>query len=312
MTKKVLITDGVHNHLIEGFQGRGFEVDYQPNIQLEEVHMIIEEYEGLIINSKIKVDKTLIDKATKLKFVARLGSGLEVMDLQYAASKGIHCYNTPEGNRNAVAEQALGMLLALFNNIIPSNQDVKNFHWKREENRGVELDGKTIGIIAYGNTGEAFAKKLRGFDVEVLVYDKYKTGFGNGLVKESTLEEIYSKADVLSLHLPLTDETKYWLDEERINKFEKPIWVINTSRGKCLKLEDLLKSLQNEKILGAVLDVLENEKMETLDDTQKTVIESLNILKNVIITPHIAGWTHQSKFKISDQVLRKLDDLKIY
>lgn len=312
MTKKVLITDGVHDHLIEGFQERGFEVDYQPNIQLEEVHSIIPEYEGLIINSKIKVDKTLIDKAIRLKFVARLGSGLEVMDLEYASSKGIHCYNTPEGNRNAVAEQALGMLLALFNNIIPSNQDVKNFHWNREENRGVELDGKTIGIIAYGNTGQAFAKKLRGFDVEVLVYDKYKTGFGDEFIKESSLEDIYNDADVLSLHLPLTDETEFWLDEERIIQFKKPIYVINTSRGKCLKLEDLLKYLQKEKILGAVLDVLENEKMNTLNHQQKTVIESLNILKNVIITPHIAGWTHQSKFKISDQVLRKLDHLKIY
>ena len=304
---KVLITDGVHQLLITGLEDRNYEVDYQPNIKLDEVHAIISDYEGIIINTKTVIDRSLLDKATQLKFIGRLGSGLEIIDLEYTQEKGIYCFNTPEGNRNAVAEHALGLILNLFNNINISANEVASAVWNREENRGEELDGKTVGIIGYGNTGQLFAKKLRGFDVEVLGYDKFKSNFGNEFVKEVQLEEIYKKADVLSLHLPLTDDTFNWLDELRINRFEKDFYLINTSRGKVLKQADLLKYLQKSKILGAGLDVLENEKLATFDKAEKYVFEGLNSLKNVIITPHIAGWTHQSKLKIAQVILDNID-----
>lgn len=304
---KVLITDGVHQLLINGLEDRNYEVDYQPNIKLDEVHAIIRDYEGIIINTKTVLDRSLLDKATQLKFVGRLGSGLEIIDLEYAQEKGVYCFNTPEGNRNAVAEHALGLILNLFNNINISANEVASAVWNREENRGEELEGKTVGIIGYGNTGQSFAKKLRGFDVEVLGYDKFKSNFGTEFVKEVQLEEVYKKADVLSLHLPLTDDTFNWLDEARINRFEKDFYVINTSRGKVLKQADLLKYLQKSKILGAGLDVLENEKLGTFDKVEKYVFEGLNSLKNVIITPHIAGWTHQSKLKIAQVVLDNID-----
>ena len=304
---KVLITDGVHQLLITGLEDRNYEVDYQPNIKLDEVHAIISDYEGIIINTKTVIDRSLLDKATQLKFIGRLGSGLEIIDLEYTQDKGVYCFNTPEGNRNAVAEHALGLILNLFNNINISANEVASAVWNREENRGEELEGKTVGIIGYGNTGQSFAKKLRGFDVEVLGYDKFKSNFGNEFVKEVQLEEVYKKADVLSLHLPLTDDTFNWLDEARINRFEKDFYVINTSRGKVLKQADLLKYLQKSKILGAGLDVLENEKLGTFDKVEKYVFEELNSLKNVIITPHIAGWTHQSKLKIAQVVLDNID-----
>ena len=304
---KVLITDGVHQLLVNGLEDRNYEVDYQPNIKLDEVHAIISDYEGIIINTKTVLDRSLLDKATQLKFVGRLGSGLEIIDLKYAQEKGVYCFNTPEGNRNAVAEHALGLILNLFNNINISANEVASAVWNREENRGEELEGKTVGIIGYGNTGQSFAKKLRGFDVEVLGYDKFKSNFGNEFVKEVQLEDIYKKADVLSLHLPLTDDTFNWLDEVRINRFEKDFYLINTSRGKVLKQADLLKYLQKSKILGAGLDVLENEKLATFDKAEKYVFEGLNSLKNVIITPHIAGWTHQSKLKIAQVILDNID-----
>ena len=304
---KVLITDGVHQLLITGLEDRNYEVDYQPNIKLDEVHAIISDYEGIIINTKTVIDRSLLDKATQLKFIGRLGSGLEIIDLEYTQEKGVYCFNTPEGNRNAVAEHALGLILNLFNNINISANEVASAVWNREENRGEELEGKTVGIIGYGNTGQSFAKKLRGFDVEVLGYDKFKSNFGNEFVKEVQLEEVYKKADVLSLHLPLTDDTFNWLDEARINSFEKDFYVINTSRGKVLKQADLLKYLQKSKILGAGLDVLENEKLATFDKAEKYVFEGLNSLKNVIITPHIAGWTHQSKLKIAQVILDNID-----
>ena len=304
---KVLITDGVHQLLVNGLEDRNYEVDYQPNIKLDEVHAIISDYEGIIINTKTVIDRSLLDKATQLKFIGRLGSGLEIIDLEYTQEKGIYCFNTPEGNRNAVAEHALGLILNLFNNINISANEVASAVWNREENRGEELEGKTVGIIGYGNTGQSFAKKLRGFDVEVLGYDKFKSNFGNEFVKEVQLEDIYKKADVLSLHLPLTDDTFNWLDEVRINRFEKDFYLINTSRGKVLKQADLLKYLQKSKILGAGLDVLENEKLATFDKAEKYVFEGLNSLKNVIITPHIAGWTHQSKLKIAQVILDNID-----
>jgi len=302
---KVLVTDSVHPLLIEGLLRRNFEVDYQPQITLAQVHAKIHAYIGIIINTKTVVDKTLIDRAEQLQFVGRLGSGLEIINLEYAKTKNIYCFNTPEGNRNAVAEHALALVLNLFNNINKSNNQVKEFSWLREENRGLELDGKTIGIIGLGNTGKAFARKLQGFDVEILAYDIEEKEFN--LAEQTSLDKIYKRVDVLSIHLPLNQTTHHWLNQARIESFSKPIYIINTSRGKIINQVDLLKNLQNGKILGAGLDVLENEKIDVLNGQERQVLAQLNFLNNVIITPHIAGWTHESKRKIAENILNKID-----
>ncbi len=304
--RKILITDDLHPLLKEGLKADGFEVQDCPDITPDEVGAIIDQYTGLVINSKVYVGKEMMDRASQLKFVCRAGSGLEVIDLKYAALKGITAFNSPEGNRNAVAEQALGMLLNLLNNISVANNEVKNGVWSREANRGVELSGKTVGLIAYGNTAQAFAKLLSGFEVSILSYDKYLHGFGNELVKESTMEEIAQQCDVLSLHLPLTEETKSLIGYEYLSSFRKPFWLLNTSRGKVLDTEGLIRCLQEEKIRGAALDVLENEKLETFNQSEKNLFDQLIIDKRVLLTPHIAGWTHESKRRIAEILLMKI------
>ena len=308
---KVLITDDLHSLLKEGLIADGFEVDDRPNIAPEQVLAIINEYTGLVINSKVYAGAELLGKATKLKFVCRAGSGLEVIDLPFAAAHNIAAFNSPEGNRNAVGEQALGMLLGLLNNIVIADSETKNSQWLREKNRGEELSGKTVGLIAYGNTGEAFAKLLRGFDVQILAYDKYKTGFGNEYVKESTLEEIFGKADVLSLHLPLTTETQYMVDYNFLSSFKKPYWFINTSRGKVLRTADMLRALEEGKIKGAALDVLENEKLSSYTAEEQELYNRIVAKPNIILTPHIAGWTHESKRKIAETLLNKIRALAL-
>lgn len=308
---KVLITDDLHSLLKEGLIADGFEVDDRPDIAPEQVLAIINEYTGLVINSKVYAGGELLGKATKLKFVCRAGSGLEVIDLPFAAAHNIAAFNSPEGNRNAVGEQALGMLLGLLNNIVIANGETKNSQWLREKNRGEELSGKTVGLIAYGNTGEAFAKLLRGFDVQILAYDKYKKGFGNEYVKESTLEEIYERADVLSLHLPLTTETQYMVDYKFLSSFKKPYWFINTSRGKVLRTADMLRALEEGKIKGAALDVLENEKLSSYTAEEQELYNRVAAKPNIILTPHIAGWTHESKRKIAETLLNKIRALAL-
>ena len=308
---KVLITDDLHSLLKEGLIADGYEVDNRPDIAPEQVLAIINEYTGLVINSKVYAGAELLGKATKLKFVCRAGSGLEVIDLPFAAAHNIAAFNSPEGNRNAVGEQALGMLLGLLNNIVIANGETKNSQWLREKNRGEELSGKTVGLIAYGNTGEAFAKLLRGFDVQILAYDKYKTGFGNEYVKESTLEEIFGKADVLSLHLPLTTETQYMVDYNFLSSFKKPYWFINTSRGKVLRTADMLRALEEGKIKGAALDVLENEKLSSYTAEEQELYNRVAAKPNIILTPHIAGWTHESKRKIAETLLNKIRALAL-
>lgn len=308
--RKILITDKVHSLLCEGLEQDGFAVDYRPDITSDEVSEVINDYEGLIINSKVYVEKELLDKAAKLKFVCRLGSGLEVIDVEYAGLKGVAAFNSPEGNRNAVAEHALGMLLSLLNHITKANNEVKSKQWNREENRGTELSHKTVALIAYGNTAQAFAKLLTGFNVKVLAYDKYKTGFSDNCVKESSLAQIFEEADVVSLHLPLTKETEYMLDGAFLSSFKKKYWLLNTSRGKVLKTSALLQGLDEGKILGAALDVLENEKLETMSAEQKRTFEKLLQYPNVLLTPHIAGWTHESKQKIAEILLQKIRELR--
>lgn len=309
---KVLITEDTHTVLPDGLQNMGFKVDYRPLVSPAEVLEIIQDYEGLIINSKVTADRELLDKGKQLKFVCRLGSGLEVIDVEYAKKKGVAAINSPEGNCNAVAEHALGMLLALLNNIVPAAYQVKERQWNREQNRGNELSGKTVGLVAYGHTARAFARLLAGFDVQVLAYDKYVTGFSAGKVKEATLQEIFEYADIVSLHLPLTEETRYMVDDSFLNSFKKPVYLINTSRGKVLKTTALLTAFEQGKIIGAALDVLENEKLSSYNSDEKNWFESLCAHPKVILTPHIAGWTIESKRRISEVLLKKIGTLYNY
>ena len=303
---QVLITDDVHPLLLTELRQLGFAVRYEPAIDYQATLTMITDYEGLVINSKICVGEELLTKATQLKWAVRLGSGMEVFDAEACKAHGVQVYNTPEGNSNAVAEHTLGLLLNLMNNISKANHEVKQNQWLREANRGEELNGKTVGIIAYGNTGEAFGKVLKGFDVQLLAYDKYKKGFGNEQVKEATLQEIFEQADVLSLHLPLTAETAYMIDEQFLNSFRKPIYLINTSRGKVLETAALLNALESGKVKAAALDVLENEKISELTTDEREWFDTLIQNKRVIMTPHIAGWTVESKRKIAEVVVERV------
>ncbi len=273
-----------------------------------EIEEIISSYEGVIIRSRFSIGKQFIDKAKNLKFIARAGSGLENIDVKYAESKGVKCLNAAEGNRQAVAEHALGMLLSLFNNLNKSDREIRKGIWKREENRGIELSGKTIGIIGFGNNGSAFAEVLRGFDVNILAYDKYLEKYEF----EASMQTIFQNVDVLSLHIPLTDETTYLLDKKYINQFKKPIYLINTARGKCINTKSLVTAMQNEKVLGVCLDVLEYEKSSFEELSDKKSSEELNYLLSsdkTILSPHIAGWTKESKLKIAKILLQKITAL---
>lgn len=311
---KVLITDDVHPLLINGLQERGYTVDFMPEITTEETLTIIANYTGLIINSKIFCGEELLDKAQKLKWITRLGSGMEVIDTELCDQLGIHYANTPEGNCNAVAEHALGMLLALMRNIVKGNNEVANKQWIREENRGEELSGKTVAILGYGHTGAAFAKLLASFHVKILAYDKYRKGFAasSDYIIESTLDDIFNESDILSIHLPLTTETNQWINETFLNSFKKKIFIVNTSRGKVLNTSDAIKMLDSAKLKGMALDVLENEKLFTLNTSEHLILERLTESNKIILTPHIAGWTHESKEKIATVTLQKIDAFKLF
>jgi D-3-phosphoglycerate dehydrogenase len=306
---KILFIDSNHPRLHELLLEKGFVCDLFYDRPAEELKKLIPQYEGIVIRSKFKITKEIIDAAPNLKCIARAGAGMENIDVEYATQKGITCINSPEGNRDAVAEHALGMLLMLFNNLKKADSEVREGKWLREENRGVELGGKTVGIIGYGNMGAAFAKRLQGFSVEILAYDKYKKGFGYDFVKESTPEEIFEKADVLSLHLPLTEETNYLVNDAYINKFKKNIYIINTARGKNVNTVDLVKNLQSGKVLGSCLDVLEYEAVSFEKmDFEKLPVTMQYLMKSekVILTPHIAGWTRESNIKIAEVLATKI------
>jgi len=278
----------------------------------EEIEAKIQDYQGIVIRSRFKIDKTFIDKAINLQFIARVGAGLESIDCDYAESKNIALIAAPEGNRNAVAEHSLGMILSLFNNLNQADAEIRSGHWNRESNRGHELDGKTVGIIGYGNMGKAFAKKLRGFEVDVLCYD-IQENVGDANAKQVSFAEFQQKVDVLSLHLPWTPETDKMVNTEFINGFAKPIWIINTSRGKNIVTADLVAALQSGKVLGAGLDVLEYEKLsfETLfqEATTPEAFQYLLNAKNVILTPHIAGWTFESHERLAQVIVDKIKAL---
>jgi D-3-phosphoglycerate dehydrogenase len=283
---------------------KGYQCDYKPLIKADEALQIIGEYAGLVIRSKFRVDKTVIDAGTNLRFVARAGAGMDNIDEAYAAEKGISLINAPEGNSDAVGEHAIGLLLSLMNNLNKGDAEIRGGSWQREANRGFELKGKTVGIIGYGHMGHSFARKLSGFQVEVIAYDKYKTGFSDRYAREVSMEDIVKHSDVLSLHIPLTPETNGLVDDEYLFHFKKPIFFLNTSRGKTAKVSAVLNAIKQGKILGAGLDVLEVEKFPAL--AEQVWFDELRQSGRVLLSPHVAGWTFDSYRKISEVMAEKL------
>ncbi|MEY2868526.1 MAG: hypothetical protein RIR01_981 [Bacteroidota bacterium] len=312
MSIKILHIDSNHPVLMQQLQQLGFENHEDFKSSKEIIESKIQDYHGIVIRSRFKIDKTFIDKAINLQFIARVGAGLESIDCDYAASKNIALIAAPEGNRNAVAEHSLGMILSLFNNMNRADREIRAGHWNRESNRGHELDGKTVGIIGYGNMGKWFAKKLRGFDVEVLCYD-IKENVGDENARQVSLTELQQKTDVLSLHLPWTPETDKMVNTDFINAFTKAFWILNTSRGKNIVTADLVEALQSKKILGAGLDVLEYEKLsfETLFQEKNTpeAFQYLLNADNVLLSPHVAGWTFESHERLAQTIVDKIKAL---
>ncbi|HEU4469640.1 MAG TPA: NAD(P)-dependent oxidoreductase [Flavisolibacter sp.] len=302
--KKIIITAPVHPYLLERLSR--YELVYQPAIDYATLESIIGEANGLVVTTRIPIDRNMIDKAGKLSWIGRLGSGMELIDAAYATEKGIQCISTPEGNRNAVGEHALALLLNLMNHVSRSFDQVRQGQWLRGENRGTELSGKTVGIIGYGNTGAAFARLLQPFGLRVLANDKYKQGFSNDYVKESSLEELCHEAEIISLHLPLTGETKHFANTRFFNSLAKKPWFITTCRGGVTDTAALIAALEQGQVAGAALDVLENEKFDTLTDKQKKELDFLLHQPNVIITPHIAGYSHESYLRMAEVLLQKL------
>lgn len=303
----VVITAKAHPILQETLEKKGYQVLYAPVISYADLTEKISEVTGLVVTTRIPIDRKLLEKAENLKWIGRLGSGMELIDVIYAAEKKIVCVSSPEGNRDAVAEQALGMLLNLMHNISRSAAEVIKGEWLREQNRGIELNGKTVGVVGYGNTGEAFSKLLTAFGVTVLAYDKYRFGFGSVHVKEASLEQLCKYADVISFHVPLTSITKYMADTDFFNALRNKPFILNTSRGGIINTVALILALKENKIAGAALDVLENENLNTYTTEEKEQFLLLVQHPQVLITPHIAGYTHEAFYKMSRVLLEKLN-----
>ncbi len=303
----IIITAPVHPYFLNALSQKGYAYEYLPSITYAELEQRIAVAEGLVVTTRIKLDKNILSGAGKLKWIGRLGSGMELIDVNFAISKNIRCVSSPEGNKNAVAEHALGMLLNVLRNIHKSEKEIGEGKWLREPNRGVELSHKTVGIIGFGNTGSAFAKILSGFDVTILAYDKYKYDFGKANIKEASLQQVCKYSDVISFHLPLNSDTAHLCEESLFNMMETKPVIINTSRGEIVKLAHLLKALDAGIISGACLDVLENESLENMSDTEKTQLQQLVQHPKVIVTPHIAGYTQEAFLEMATVLLRKLD-----
>lgn len=305
----VIFIDSVHPILEERLTSAGFICQRHFKTPFDELVKILPGAYGLVIRSRFTIDEAFLDNCPQLKFIARSGSGLENIDKAACQQRDIRIYNSPEGNRNAVAEHALGMLLNLLNKLNKADKEVRSGIWNREENRGEELDGKTIGIIGYGNNGAAFAKKLRGFDVKILAFDKYKTGFGDHFVQECTLEAIQQQADVLSFHIPQNKETKYFFNDAFLNQMQKPFYLLNLSRGKIVETEALIRGLNSQQIKGAGLDVLEYEQKSfeaIFEQEMPNAFQALIARENVLLTPHVGGWTTESYIKLSSVLADKI------
>jgi D-3-phosphoglycerate dehydrogenase len=306
MNKRCLIIDPAHESLFLMLKEIGWEAIYKPSMTREEIRAELHDYTGLIVRSKTKIDRDLLGENPTIKFIGRAGAGLDNIDLKYVEEKKIQLIHAAEGNRDAVGEHTVGLLLSLLRNIVRADQEIRSYSWKREENRGMEIMGKTVAIIGYGNMGSAFAKRLSGFECKVLAYDKYKVGFSDNYCHEATMQQIFEEADIVSFHIPLTDETKSLVTVDYLNKFGKNIIVVNTSRGEIISLSDLQICLKNRKVIGAALDVLENEKLNELTDIQRASFNYLVEQANVIFSPHIAGWTFESHYKINVALKEKL------
>ncbi len=307
--RKVIITAPSHGVLIERLKEKGYEVIYEPEISYNELEKKIYDVEGLVVTTRIIIDKFLIDKAPQLKWIGRLGSGMELIDTIYAQQKGIRCFSTPEGNRNAVAEHTLGFILNLLNNIIKAHAQIKEGKWLRNENRGTELMDKTVGIIGYGNTGSSFAKLLQPFNVTVLAYDKYKKGFGKEYIQEASFDQVKNEADIISLHVPLRSDTHHLAGLDFFSSLKKQPYFISTCRGRVTDIAALIDALKKEKIRGAALDVLENENLASYNQLEKNNLNWLTTQPNVIITPHIAGYSHEAFFKMAEGLVNHLDQI---
>ena len=303
---KILVIDEMHASIIPMLEKDGHQVQYSPKITRAEILETVHSFDGLIIRSKTPMDRELLEKAVNLKFIGRAGAGLDQIDLDYLVERGVKLFHAAKGNRDAVAEHALGGLLALFNHIVKADSEVRKGIWDREGNRGHELKGKTVGIMGFGNMGKSFAKRLAGFGVKVLAYDKYKIDIGNEFVQEVNWGKLKSEADILSIHVPLTPETRNFFTIEELSSFSKPFWLINTARGEVISFAALNEALDRGIVLGAVLDVLENEKFQKFTSEQKSEFEKLALRENVVFSPHVAGWTFESYEKINRVLVKKI------
>jgi len=309
--KKVAFIDSVHPILQQRLEQSGFKCDDLTELSKTEIETKISDYQGIVIRSRFAMDELFLNKATNLEFIARSGAGMENIDINYCKTKNIILHNAPEGNRNAVGEHALGMLLSLFNNLNKGDKEIRSGIWDREGNRGIELDGKTVGIIGYGNNGQAFAKKLRGFDVKVLAYDKYKSNFCDDYIEEVEMDSIFKNADVISFHIPQNKETLFLVNDNYLSNFKKPIYIINLSRGKIIKTESLVYYIKNGKVKGACLDVLEFEKssFENIFNNETNLPKAFSYILNstkTLLSPHVGGWTTESYFKLSNVLADKI------
>lgn len=313
MSRKCLIIDPMHPSLQPMLTEIGWSYDYRPEIKRDEIKVLLQQqkYDGLIVRSKTFIDCDLVGEKSSLKFIGRAGAGIDNIDLSYMKEQQITVIHAAEGNRDAVGEFTVGLLLDVMRNITRSHNEVRQKRWEREGNRGEELMNKTVSLIGYGNMGMAFAKRLSGFGCKILAYDKYKTGFSDAYCRESDMKTIYEETDVLSLHIPLTKETKAMVNSEYLSQFQKNIIVLNTARGEIIPFSDIATALQNGKVRAAGLDVLENEKLATLSPSQEQSFNYLCSNANVILTPHIAGWTFESHEKINVALINKMKSLKL-